>query len=294
MESETRGANNKILVIGATGNQGGSVVQALLPKGYHIRTLTRNLDSPAAKRLAEQGVEVMEGDFSDYDSLLKAVTGMDTVYAMTTPFETSPEEEVKQGIAIADAAKEAGVGHFIFGSVASANRETGIPHFDSKYEVEKHILSLGIPYTISAPVFFMDNHLSPWFLPSLKEGKLKLAMPANRSLQQISVENIGTFVATLVERREGVFGKRIDIAGDELTGEESAAILSKASGNEINYEGFDSEFMRKDSADMAAMFKWFEDVGYTVDIEKLHKDYPEVKWQRLGDWAQEQDWSVLK
>jgi len=284
---------NKILVIGATGNQGGAVVQALLPKEYHIRTLTRNPDSPAAKRLTEQGVEVMKGDFSDHDSLVKAATGMDTVYTMTTPFETGTEEEVKQGIAIADAAKEAGVGHLIFGSVASADCKTGIPHFDSKYEVEKHIVSLGIPYTISAPVFFMDNHLGPWSLPSLKEGKLKMAMPANRLLQQISVKNIGEFVATLVERREEVFGKRIDIAGDELTGEETAAVLSKASGREIKYEGFDPEFLRKDNEDFAKMFKWFDDIGYKVDIEKLRQDYPEVKWQRLGDWTQKQDWSVL-
>ncbi len=290
MGSKTK---NNVLVIGATGNQGGSVVQALLPKGYHIRTLTRNPDSPAAKRLAEQGVEVMKGDFSDYDSLVKAATGMDTVYAMTTPFETGPEEEVKQGIAIANAVKEAGVGHFIFSSVASADRKTGIPHFDSKYEIEKHIVSLNIPYTISAPVFFMDNFLSPWILPSLKEGKLKLAMPANRLLQQVSVRDIGAFVATLVERREKVFGRRIDIAGDELTGEKTANILSKMSGREIEYEGFDSEFLRKGSGDMADMFKWFNDVGYKVDVEKLHRDYPEVKWQRLEDWAQKQDWSVL-
>jgi len=231
-----------VLVIGATGNQGGAVVQALLPKDHSIRTLTRKPDSPAAKRLTEQGVEVLKGDFSDPDSLLKAVSGVDTVYAMTTPFEAGAKAEVKQGIAIADAAKKAGVGHFIFGSVANADRNTGIPHFDSKFEVEKHVASLGIPYTISAPVFFMDNHLSPWFLPALKEGKLKLAMPADRKLQQVSVKNIGAFVAALVERRDEVFGKRIDIAGDELTGDESASILSKASGQEIKYEGFDPEY----------------------------------------------------
>jgi len=282
-----------VLVIGATGNQGGSVAKSLLPKGYRIRTITRKPDSPAAKRLTEQGVEVMKGDFSDSDSLLKAASGMDTVYAMTTPFEAGTAEETKQGIAIADAVKKADVGHLIFGSVANADRKTGIPHFDSKYEVEKHIASLNIPYTISAPVFFMDNYLAPWLLPSLKEGKLKLAMPANRPLQQVSVKNIGAFVATLIERREEVFGKRIDIAGDELTGEDTAAILSKASGREIKYEGFDPEFLRKDSGDMADMFKWFNDVGYSADIEKLRRDYPEVRWQSLKDWAQEQDWNVL-
>ena len=268
-----------VLVIGATGNQGGAVVQALLPKGHTIRTLTRNPDSDAAKKLTDLGVEVMKGDFSDSDSLLKAATGMDTIYAMTTPFETGTEAEVKQGIAIADTAKKANVGHFIFGSVASADLKTGIPHFDSKFEVEKHIAALGIPYTISAPVFFMDNYFSPWFLPAIKEGKVKLAMPSDRSLQQISVRNIGAFVAALVERREEVFGKRFDIAGDELTGDETAAIISKASDSKIEYEGFDPEYMRKDNEDFAKMFKWFDDVGYSVDIEKLKEDYPEVKWQ---------------
>ena len=282
-----------VLVIGATGNQGGSVVKSLLPKGYHIRTLTRKPDSSAAKRLTEQGVEVVKGDFSDSDSLLKAASGMDTVYAMTTPFEAGPEAETQQGISIVDAVKKANVGHLIFGSVANADRETGIPHFDSKYKVEKHIASLNIPYTISAPVFFMDNYLTPWWLPSLKEGELKIAMPADRSLQQISVRNIGAFVAVLVERREKVFGKRFDIAGDELTGDETTSILSKASGREIKYEGFDPEFLRKDNEDFAKMFKWFNDVGYSVEIDKLHQDYQEVKWQSFKDWVQEQDWNVL-
>jgi len=283
-----------VLVIGATGHQGGSVVKALLPKGHSIRTITRNPDSPAAKKLAEQGVEVLKGDFSDADSLVKAATGMDTVYAMTTPFETGTDAEIKQGIAIADAAKKAGVGHFIFGSVASANLNTGIPHFDSKYEVEKHIATLDMPYTISAPVFFMDNYFSPWFLPAIKEGAVKLAMPADRTLQQVSVKNIGAFVANLVELREKVFGKRIDIAGDELSGSQTAAIIAKASGKPIKYEGFDPEFMRKDNEDFAKMFIWFNTVGYTVDIKKLHEDYPEVKWENLEAWAKEQDWSVLK
>jgi len=282
-----------VLVIGATGNQGGAVVQSLLPKGHNIRTLTRNPNSEKAKNLTEQGVEVLKGDFSDADSLLKAATGMDTIYAMTTPFETGTNAEVKHGIAIADAAKKANVGHFIFGSVASADKKTGIPHFDSKYEVEKHIAASGIPFTISAPVFFMDNYFSPWFLPAIKEGKVKLAMPADRPLQQVSVKNIGAFIAALVERREKVFSKRIDIAGDELNGDETATILSKVSGNDIKYEGFDPEFMRKDNEDFAKMFEWFNDIGYSVDIEKLRKDFPEVKWQKLSDWAQEQDWSIL-
>ena len=283
-----------VLVIGATGNQGGAVVRNLLPKGHRIRTLTRNSDSPKAKQLADQGVEVLKGDFADSDSLVKAATGVDTVFAMTTPYESGVEAEVKQGIDLADAVKQAGVGHLVFTSVASADRNTGIPHFDSKYKVEQHIASLKIPYTIVAPVFFMDNWFSPWFLPSIQEGTLKFAMPADRPLQQISVDNIGEFGAAMIERRDSVFGKRFDITGDELTGEQTVAAISKDSGRTIRYEGFDPEFMRADNADFAEMFSWFNKVGYSADIKSLHKDFPEVQWQNFEDWTQQQDWSVLK
>jgi len=283
-----------VLVMGATGAQGGAVVRHLLPKGHQVRTMTRNPDSAKSKALKEQGVEVLKGDFTDSASLVQAATGMDTLFAMTTPFEAGMEAETKQGIAVADAAKQAGVGHLVFTSVGSADRQTGIPHFDSKYEVEKHIAQLDVPYTISAPVFFMDNWFAPWFLPSIQEGTLKFAMPADRPLQQISVDNIGAFNAALIERRESVFGQRFDIAGDDLTGEQTVALISKASGQKIGYEGFDPEFMRAENSDFADMFVWFNKVGYAVDIKNLHKDFPEVQWQNFEDWTQQQDWSVLK
>jgi uncharacterized protein YbjT (DUF2867 family) len=283
-----------VLVIGATGNQGGAVVRNLTNKGHRIRTLTRNPDSPKAKQLAEQGVEVLKGDFTDSKSMVKAAQGMDTVFAMTTPFEAGVEAEVKQGIDLVDAVEQAGVGHLVFNSVASADRSTNIPHFDSKYKVEQHIASIKIPYTIVAPVYFMDNVFTPWFLPSIQEGTLKFAMPEDRPLQQVSVDNIGAFSAAMIERREKVFGQRFDIAGDELTGKETVAAISKASGRTIGYEGFDPEFMRADNADFAEMFSWFNKVGYSADIKNLRKEFPEVPWQNLEEWAQQQDWSVLK
>ncbi len=282
-----------VLVMGATGNQGGAVVRHLLPKGHQIRTLTRNPNSPKAKQLQEQGVEVIKGDFFDANSLISAAKGMDTVYAMTTPFEVGVDREVEQGIALVDAIKQAKVRHLVFGSVASADQQTGIPHFDSKYEVEKYIATLNIPYTISAPVAFMDNLLSPWFLPSLKEGTLKMGMPADRPLQQVSVNNIGAFAASLIERREKVFGQRFDFAGDELSGTETMKAVNKVSGLNLGYEGFNPEMMRADNADFAEMFSWFNRVGYDVDIQKLHREFKEVQWQSFETWAGEQDWSVI-
>ena len=282
-----------VLVSGATGKQGGACVEALLTHEHQVRALTRNSASPAAKRLLEQGVEIAVGDFTDRDSLVRAVRGVDAVYAMSTPYEQGAEKEIAQGITITDAAKAAGVAHLIYSSVASANRATGVSHFDGKYEVEKHVQASGVPYTIVASVFFMENLLEPWTLPNLRQGKLAMALPASRSLQQIATADIGAFVATVIERENTVFGRRFDIAGDQLTGEEAAAILSKVTGRDIHYEGFPPEVLRAQSEDMARMFEWFDTTGYAADIENLRRDFPGVKWHTFEDWARKQDWSVL-
>ncbi len=92
-----------ILVTGATGNQGGAVAHALIVKGHHVRALTRNPESPAAKQLALKGAEVIQGDFDDAEGLAGAMQGVDTFYLMGSPFEVGVEGEIKQGIALADA-----------------------------------------------------------------------------------------------------------------------------------------------------------------------------------------------
>jgi uncharacterized protein YbjT (DUF2867 family) len=286
-------ASKIVLVTGATGSQGGSVVQALLKQGYQVRGMTRNVLSPAAKQLSKQGVEVVAGDFTDQDSLLRAAGGVDTIFTMTTPFEEGVERETAQGMAITEAAKAVGVGHLVYSSVASANRATGIPHFDSKYEVEKHIVSSGVPYTIIAPVYFMNNLVQPWTLPTLRQGKLALAMPATRPLQQISVADIGAFAAAVIERREAVFGQRFDIAGDELSGDDAAAVLSKVTSREFTYEGFPPEALRAQSEDLALMFEWFDHTGYVADVRGLRRDFPEVKWHDFEAWTRKQDWTIL-
>jgi len=280
-----------VLVTGATGHQGGAVVRALLARGHHVRGLTRNVDSPAAKSLTARGVEVATGNFTDADSLVRAAEGVDTIFAMTTPFEKGVEAETAQGLVITDAARRAGVGHLVFSSVASANRNTGIPHFDSKYAVEEAIVSSGVPYSIVAPVFFMDNFLEPWLASSLKDGKLSMAMPGGRKLQQISVTDIGAFATAIIERRTSVFGKRFDIAGDALTSDEAAVILSKIMGREIRYEGFPPSVMRAQSEDMAIMFEWFDATGYSVNIAELRREFPEVAWHDFAAWAQMQTWT---
>jgi len=282
-----------VVVTGATGNQGGTLARVLLEKGHRVHAYVRKPDAPAALDLKRRGAELVAGDLDHPDALERAARGADALFAVSTPYEAGVEVEIRHGIAEADAARAAGVRHLVYSSVANADRKTGIPHFESKYRVEQHIRSLGTPFTIVAPAFFMENLLSPWWLPGLREGKLALALPPSRSLQSVALRDLGRFTALVIENRDRFFGKRLDVASDERTGAEVVEILSRVTGRKIEYIQTPIEQVRASSEDTAAMLEWFDRVGYSVDIPALRRDYPEVGWLTFEQWAKLQDWNVL-
>jgi uncharacterized protein YbjT (DUF2867 family) len=279
-----------VLVTGATGKQGGQLVRELLARGHAVRALTRKPESPAAAALAERGVTIATGDFEDQASLERAASGVDTVFAMATPFEGGEKAEIREGINIVRAASTVGVKHLVYSSVAGADRATGIPHFDSKFEVEKAIRRSGIPFTIVAPVFFMENFLADWMAAGIAKGAITMALPATRRLQQIAVADIAQFIALVIERRENFLGKRIDIASDELTSLTVAAAISEAAGRSIEYTARPIDTMRQLNEDQARMFEWFDRVGYDADVVGLRSLYPEVDWHSFNTWVREQEW----
>jgi uncharacterized protein YbjT (DUF2867 family) len=281
-----------VLVTGATGQQGGHVVRELKSRGHSVRALTRKPESPNAVALTKLGVTVVAGDYEDQKSLESAARGVDAVFAMATPADGGEKKETREGINIVRAAAAVGVPHLVYSSVAGADRKSGVPHFDSKFEVEKELRKSGVPFTIVAPVFFMDNFLSPWMAAGIAKGSIAMALPATRRLQQIAVADIAKFAALVMERRDDFAGKRIDIASDELTGTTSAELLSKAAGRPVTYTEIPIDAMRKQSEDSAKMFEWFERVGYDADVVGLRTLYPEVGWHRFGDWTREQNWST--
>jgi uncharacterized protein YbjT (DUF2867 family) len=283
-------AKLNVLVTGATGKQGGHVVRELLARGHSVRAFTRKPESPAAGALAERGVTIVKGDFEEEGSLERAARGVDTVFAMSTPYGTNEKTETREGINIVRAAKAVGVKHLVYTSVAGADRASGIPHFDSKFEVEKEIRRSGIPFTIVAPVFFMENFVADWMLAGIAQGSIAMALPATRRVQQISVSDIAQFATLVIERRESFLGRRIDIASDELTGVTAAAAISEASGRQIKYTALPIDAVRQQNKDQALMFEWFDRVGYDADIVGLRSDYPEVDWHSFSVWAREQRW----
>jgi uncharacterized protein YbjT (DUF2867 family) len=229
-------SSRTILVTGATGHQGGSVLKHLMTHGWDLRAMTRDASSPAAQKLANMGVEVVQADYNDRDSLDRAVKGAYGVYCVTTPQHEEFETETAHGMAMADAAQAAGVEHFVFSSVASANEMTGIPHFESKYKVELHIRELGMRYTIVRPVYLMENLARGTTKEGILNGTLAMGIHQHTPLQMIALDDIGYAVTRVFDRPEKYVGKSVDIAGDELTGPDAAKALGKAMGCEVNFQ----------------------------------------------------------
>lgn len=261
-----------ILVAGATGQQGGAVARNLLKRGLAVRALTR--DPGKVSELRKLGMEVALGNLTDRPSLDEALHGIKRVFLVTTPFEKGMETEVQQGMTAVNAARAAGVEHLVYTSVASVDRATGIPHFETKWKVEQHIRKSGVPATILRPVFFMENFGSSWLLPGIKNGKLTLPVRPDHPLQMIALDDIGEVAATAFENPRDYIGQVVELAGDEKTLPDAMRLLSKAIGKPILYEQMPDERSEKAfGKELAIMFRWFNDVGYDVDIAALRKRY---------------------
>jgi len=282
-----------VLVTGVTGKQGGAVARALLEQGHRVAGLTRHPHGEAAYKLKELGVEPVDGDFNQPATLKLACRDMDAVFAMSTFFEQGVAAETEQGIALARAARESGVKHFVYTSVGSSDLQTGLPHFESKFAVEQAVRGLDLPYTFVRPVFFMENLLFPQNVEALKQGQYAAPLPASRKLQQVAVADIGRFAALAIDRRDEFVGRAYDIASEELTGREQAEVLSRVLGRTIRYVELPIEAYREQNKEMAATYEWFNRVGYRAPVGELRRRYPQVGWHSYEDWAKQQDWSAL-
>ncbi|BDM74726.1 hypothetical protein HEK616_82130 (plasmid) [Streptomyces nigrescens] len=282
-----------IAVTGATGAQGGATTRALLAAGHHVRALTRRPDSPAADALRGLGADVRHADFDDRASLDVALSGADSLFAVTTPFGTDTTTETRQGKALVDAAAAARLGHIVLTSAAHADRGTAVPHYESKYLVEQYLHTADVPWTVIAPAAFMDNYASGWTLDGLRDNTFAWPMPADRPLTLIPAADIGAFSALVLQRRDEFAGRRLDIASDECTPGQIAEILAVATDRPIAHQEVPLAHVRSRSADLAAMFEYFTTAGLDVDVAGLRRDYPEVGWHSFADWAADQEWSAL-
>ncbi len=289
-----------IVVTGATGQQGSSVVKSLR-RAFHVKAVTRDPGKPEALALTRLGVEVVAADMLDRASLERAFAGAHGVFALTNFWDgmasgkpLGAEGEVKQGKNLVDAAKAAKVAHFVFSSVGSGYAwPSAVPHVVSKQEVERYLLNSRVPSTVLRPAFFMENFNSPFmdFGPKAREGRLEIPIRAHQRLQLIAASDIGAFAAMAFERPSDFLGAAFDLAGDSLTPGEMAAVFTRVLGMPVKSVADESAIpsIRKFSEEFGLMWEAFDSLGGDAFIPGLKALHPALEnfegFLRRTGWA---------
>jgi uncharacterized protein YbjT (DUF2867 family) len=285
-----------VLVIGATGQQGGAVARHLLERDHTVRALVRDSASPAAGALRRAGADLVVGDLDDPISLRTGMEGAHGVFLVLTMMvgpRISPEgvvAEERRGRSVADLARESGVGHLVYSSLNGAGARSGIPYYESKARIEEHIRALGLPATILRPVSFMDN-FATYNRPVLDDGELvvSLAVRPDLPMQLISVHDIGAFAAMAFDRPDRYLGRTLEIAGDVLTPPRIADVFGSACGLPARFRQTPIEQVRAFDVQLAQMFTFFnEHPSELADLPALRAEHPGL--MRLETWLRQTGW----
>jgi uncharacterized protein YbjT (DUF2867 family) len=199
--------------------------------------------------------------------------------------------EVQQGKNLAEAANKAGVAHFVYSSVGGAERNSGIAHWESKWEIEQHIRKLKLPATILRPAGFMENYYIDQVEIGLLRGRLIDAIRADKPYQTIATDDIGAFVALAFERPKEFIGQALEIAGSELTNLQAAEVFSRVLGKKVKFRRLPLPMVRLFlGKEFYQMFRWFNDAGFKANIEELRRRYPEIHLRSLEEWLRDEGW----
>ena len=276
-----------ILVGGATGQQGGAVVDELLARGYAVRGMSRKPEGKKALRAAAKGIEIVRGDYDDPESLRAAMQGVDGVFFYTA-FSAN---ELQQGANVIEAAGAANVEHLIYSLGAAADPVDGMEGAMAG-QVELSIRASGIPYTVLRPVAFMENYRRQQKRIA-KTGIVDSRAP-DRIATLIAVRDIGFFVGEAFDHPDQWLGQAVNISGDQMTMEELAATFGQVMGREVTYNRLPLEqFLAQLPKPLRPLFRWYDEVGYVADTAAWRQRYPNLMtleaYLRETGW---QDWQA--
>lgn len=264
-----------VLVFGATGRQGGSVVLALLRAQRSVRALVRDPLAPASVALRDAGVELVQGSFADIDAIRAAMQDAHGVFSVL-PNHLTEEDEVRSGCMIADLAAESGVAHFVYSSGASAGEKpTGVARFDAKPRIEAHIRTLPITATIIRPMIFMEMLVQPGF--GLDTGRYTFFLRPDQPMQLVAVDDIGKFVAAIFADKARFRGETLKVASDTVTGRELETIFTQAAGRSITYARFPDEVLAA-NPDLGQLSESLDTgpLAKHVDLDVMREINPEI------------------
>jgi len=272
-----------VTVVGATGHQGGSVVEFLRRENkYQIRGLTRKPEEEAAKKLKANGVEVVAADIAKKEDLQRAFKGSWAVFAVTQFWEHGESGELAQGKLMAEVAKEQGVKAFLYSSLPNVEKFSGgkisVPHFTGKAKIEEYARGLGFEYTaFPQPAAYFSNSAKE------KNGVLELSMPvrADAPVDWIAISDYGAAVAGILNDLKKYNGKAIAVTSERATPEEIVGKIAKLTGKKTRFVPWPYDAaVAAGMKELADMFKWFEEYGYYgpgADLNEFRSMYPLAK-----------------
>jgi uncharacterized protein YbjT (DUF2867 family) len=282
METIVQHGDKTVLVLGATGQQGGSVAHALNAKGWRVKALVRDVHSSKASAMSANGIDTVRGDFTDMQSINIAMAGSYGVFSVQpssgqgVAYGVTDDDEIRYGKAVADMAAANRVHHLVYSSANAAGpNPTGVGHFDTKSVIEAHIRGLKIMHTIVRPSAFMEILMLPGM--GIDKGVFTFFMRPNQYMQFIAVADIGNIVAEIFARPTKYDAQTIEIASDSVTGSELADKFSKAAGFPITYERFSDTLLEKNAflSNLARLVDHGRLAG-NADLDALKSKFPEL------------------
>lgn len=263
------GAKKTILVVGATGAQGGGVARHLLARGqFKVRCLTRHPDSEKADALRQAGAEIAQGDLERAESVQAALKGCYGCYGVTNFWEHF-EKEYGQGKNLIDAVHRSGVKHFVFSTLPHCKKISGgaleVPHFDLKAQLEEYARSLDLKATFVHVAFYFENFLTFFPPREQSDGSHTFGFPqGDTPLSGVAVEDVGSIVSVIFENPKEYMGKVVGIVGDDLTGQQYAETMTRILGTKVAYHHVPRE-------DFAALgFPGAEDLANMFEFNRLY------------------------
>lgn len=277
----------KVFITGITGKQGGAVARNLKDSEVQLQGLTRSANSTKAIALQKAGVKIIEGNLDEPNSFAGHLEDID-VFFLVQAFEQGAKSEIAQAKRIVDLLCEKGVKHLVYSSVMGADLQTGVPHFDSKYIIEKYIHLKGIDYTVLRPASFNENFLNPEVLKRIKKGKLMIPLKKSVVQQLISTEDVGKIASQVIVNRSKYKNKTLSLATDEKSIAEQVKCLSEGLNMEVSYQKLPGIlailFM---GYDLFKMFNYMNKNNFAIvdDIASIKKEFKGLG--NLDQWVRD-------
>ncbi|MBD2452321.1 NmrA/HSCARG family protein [Nostoc sp. FACHB-152] len=290
------GDRQKILLIGVTGGTGGNVIKGFLEQNVtNLRAITRKIDlnRPSLAKLNDAGIELVEANLDDENSLIPAFAGISAVYCHATAPDTAKPSplEVERAKRVAQAAKNANVQHFVYNSAGGADRNSGISHIEQKYQVEQILKQASLPTTMLRACLFMEEFWKKYTRPSILKGSFPFSIQPDRPLHLITTKDMGRIAAYVIKHPAQYIGKEIELAGDVLTPIQMAEAFSKAQGKKVIYkETSPWIFLLLFQRELFALIQWYRKKGYQADVAQLRQEFPGLL-TTFSEFLEETNWA---